>query len=384
MDVSEIEQNACHNSRPKVKPWQVAKILRKIYYNNSNPASFGGVQHLYHEAIKKDPSITVKQVKRWLSMQDTYTIHRQATRKFEKNRVMAYYMDELWEADLVDMQEFAQFNSDYKYLLTVIDVLSKFAWAVPIKAKTGIAVASAFNKIFESGRVPTMLRTDEGKEFLNSSMELLFRKRKIHHYTTQNKLKACVVERFNRTLKEKMWKYFSANFTFSYMDVIDDLLESYRSKKHSRTKFSPKDVDNDNASKVFRNLYPELFKKGIDKPVKNDIKVGDMVRLVKCKTLFEKGYTGNWLEEIFKVDKINRSGLRPIYKLLDVEGEVISGTHYREEIQPVKVKKNKKYVIEKVLDEKNVGGRTQYLVKWFGYPEKFNSWVDNIEPVRNS
>lgn len=375
--------------QPKKKRGLAAhhQLLSRIYYDHKSPASFGSVNALYEEASKLNPKITLQKVKSWLESQDTYTIHKPARKHFKRNKVVAYYIDQLWEADLVDMQEFAQYNDNYKYLLTVIDVLSKYAWAIPLKKKTGAEVVEAFQNIFkESGRKPLMLRTDRGKEFVNEQFKKLSETEKIHHYLTNNLLKACVAERFNRTLKEKMWKYFSANYTFKYIDVIKDLVDGYRKRKHSRTGKAPIEVNESNQQEVFDKLFPEYKNGGLSKIIadkkKNDIKVGDLVRISKDKTPFEKGYSGNWNEEIFKVDKITKPGSESIYKLVDESGEMISGSHYRPELQKVQLKRNKKFVIEKILEEKGNGKRKQYFVKWFGYPDKFNSWVSSIERTK--
>lgn len=355
------------------------KLFKKIYFDPSNPASFGSPELLYHEAVSQDPSVSLHDVKNWLSSQDTYTIHRDH-RSQKRNRIVANTIDELWEADLVDMQEFAEYNDNFKYLLCVIDVLSKYAWVVPLKTKASLEVVKSFEKIFKQGRKPNKLRTDRGKEFKNKDMENLTKQEKIYHYFTTNFLKACVVERFNRTLKTKMWKYFSANYTFKYIDVLDELVEGYNSKKHSRTRFAPKDVNIFNSHQVFLNLYNDTSKATYKKP--SNINVGDYVRLVKDKGVFEKGFTGHFLEEIFRVKQIITSkGHKPMYKLEDLEGEEIMGCHYRFDLQPVHLKKDNLFVVEKILKTRKRNGKKEYFCKWWGYSDKFNSWVDKIESI---
>ena len=106
-------------------------------------------------------------------------LHKPIRRKFQKRKVVAKTVDDIWTADLVEMIPLAKYNKGFKYLLMVIDVFSKFGWIVPLKTKTGVAVANAFKRLFkeveeegkegEGGsrrRVPTRLWTDKGKEFL--------------------------------------------------------------------------------------------------------------------------------------------------------------------------------------------------------------------------
>ena len=111
-------------------------------------------------------------------------------------------IDEIWAADLVDMQTFSRFNRGLKYVLAVIDIFSKYGWLVPLKDKSGKSVATAFKQIFKE-RIPTKIWVDKGKEFYNKDVESL-----IELYSTENEEKSSIVERWNRTMKENMWKYF--------------------------------------------------------------------------------------------------------------------------------------------------------------------------------
>ncbi|GFU70974.1 uncharacterized transposon-derived protein F54H12.3 [Trichonephila clavipes] len=109
--------------------------LAAFYENPEVPNSFGGVEAL-HRSVKGKYS--KKDVKHWLSQKDAYTLHKPVRHKFQRNR-----------ADLVDMQSLAEFNNGYKYLLTCIDLFSKFAWAVPLKDKFGKSVKSGLEIIFK-------------------------------------------------------------------------------------------------------------------------------------------------------------------------------------------------------------------------------------------
>ena len=117
-------------------------------------------------------------------------------------------IDEAWQADLVEMQPYARENKGYRYLLIIIDVFSKFPWAVPVKSKSGIDVTTAMKNVLIQGRVPKNLQTERGKEFYNSNFKKLMEQYKIKLYSTYSNLKASICERLNRTLKNKMWIQF--------------------------------------------------------------------------------------------------------------------------------------------------------------------------------
>jgi hypothetical protein len=154
-------------------------------------------------------------------------LHKPIRKKFPKRRVIVYGIDEVWAIDLVDMKHFSRINKGYKYLLTVIDIFSKYAWAIPIKSKKPESSLEAFENILESSnRKPEKIWCDGGNEFKGVFQKFLD-KNKILKYMTHNEGKSVVVERFNRTLKERMWKQFTIDNTNQYLDMLPLLMEKY-------------------------------------------------------------------------------------------------------------------------------------------------------------
>ena len=258
-------------------------------------------------------------------------LHKPITRKFTKRRVFVKGVDEIWAADLVEMGRFSDWNKGFKYLLMVIDVFSKFGWIEPLKDKKGETVAAAFKKIFKLSRQPRLLWTDKGKEFYNKNVNQLLSKKNIKLYSTENEEKSSVAERFNRTIKQMMWKMFSANNNTIYIDKIDELLKTYNSSWHRSVRMSPfaaSDIKNSN--QVFANLYSDEIYKQVKKP---KFRIGDKVRISKYKRkLFDKGFTPNWTEEVFVIDGILHT--KPItYRLVDLQGETVTGSFYEQELQ---------------------------------------------------
>ena len=233
-------------------------------------------------------------------------------------------IDNIWAADLIDMQAFAEYNDGIKYLLAIIDVFSKYSWIVPLKQKTGIAVANALEQVFR-GRKPLKLWVDEGKEFYNKDVRKL-----ITIYSTGNEEKSSVIERWNRTMKERMFKYFSANSTRRYIDILDDLVDRYNNTKHSSIKMTPVEASKKtNEREVFSNLYGEDIYDPISKP---KFMLGDTVRITKKKTIWDKGYTPRWTEEIFSISQVQHTD-PPTYKITDANREEIQGSFYEQELQ---------------------------------------------------
>ena len=258
-------------------------------------------------------------------------LHKPITRKFTKRRVFVKGIDEIWAADLVEMGKFSDWNKGIKYLLMVIDVFSKFGWIEPLKDKKGETVAAAFEKLFKLARQPRLLWTDKGKEFYNKNVNQLLSKKNIKLYSTENEEKSSVAERFNRTIKQMMWKMFSANNNTIYIDKIDELLKTYNNSWHRSVKISPLTAsDIKNSNQVFANLYSDEIYKPVKKP---KFQIGDRVRISKYKRkLFDKGFTPNWTEELFVINEILNT--KPVtYRLVDLQGETVTGSFYEQELQ---------------------------------------------------
>jgi len=275
----------------------------------------------------------------------------------------------------VDVSGLSSHNDGSRYLLTCIDVFSKRAWAVPIRRKTGHNVAEAFEKILADGNC-NMLQSDKGTEFLNSTFQSMLRRRGIKLYTSENEdLKAAVVERFNRTLKTKMFRYFTHANTRRYMDVLDDLLHSYNNTHHRSIGMAPSVVNADNEDVVRARLYSLK-----PKTCRWKYAFGDRVRIGMQRQPFRKGYLGEWSEEIFEISA--RLPMVPVaYELRDLLGEGIKGRFYEPVIQRVPKSDDERFVVDRILKTRKRDGKIQYLVSWKGYSSKFDSWVDELATI---
>ena len=222
-------------------------------------------------------------------------LHKPVRKNFMKRFVFVRNVDDIWGADLVELPTLSKKNSGYRYILMVIDVFSKYGWSVPLKTKTGNEVASALQKIFKEYH-PAKLWVDQGREFYNKQVSELLKKYNIVIYSTNNDEKCSVIERWNRTIKSQLWRYFSANGTYKYTDVLQPLMDKYNSTKHRSIGMTPTDARKpSNYQQVFKNLY---FKKVQTRNKQPKYKVGDQVRISVKKNLFEKGFTINWSDKI--------------------------------------------------------------------------------------
>ena len=307
------------------------QYLRSLYYGLESPIAYTSEINLWQQ-IKKDKKqkeITRQDLKNWIKEQYTYTLHKPYKGPSVYKKVMVKRADDQWQADLVEMREFSRDNDACNYILTVIDCFSKYAWCEILKTKTGIETAKAFEKIFELGRIPSKIHFDEGKEFYNKNVKELLESKHIKYFSTFSDKKASIVERFNRTLKSRMWKYFTENETRKWIDIVQDLVNAYNNTYHTTIKMTPVEASKpQNSEIVWWNIYGAYITADYGAPA---FKIGQTVRISKYKSVFDKGYLPNFTEEYFKIKRVI-VGNPIIYKLEDLQGEDINGIFYESEL----------------------------------------------------
>ena len=341
--------------------------LKQIYYDPAHPAGLASAN-----ALASAANVSLVKTKEWLRQQDTYTLHRSARKRYPTRKYYVSNIDEQWQMDLADMNQVQRHNHGFRYILTCIDILSRFGWARPIKTKSGKEVANAIEDIFKSNnRIPKRIQCDQGKEFYNSHVKDLLQRHNIELFSVKSPFKSAMVERWNRTIKSKIWKYFTSRNHYKWLDILPKVVDAYNNSVHRIIKAKPIDVNKENAMTIWERLY------GKDRRYKNtlkSIKKGDTVRISKAKGQFEKGYLPNWSREEFMVDEINDKFLPTMVSLKDHHGERIEGNFYDKEIQKIN-RDDDVYQVEKVIRQKRRNGEVWYFVKWLGYDDTFNSWI---------
>ena len=228
------------------------------------------------------------------------------------------------------MQLINEFNKGFRFLLSVIDIFSKDAWVVSLKDKKGVSITTAVQKILDgSDRKPKQILVDKGSEFYNSSFQKRLKDNDTEMYSTHNEGKSVADERFIRTLKTKVYKYMTSISKNVYIDKLDDIVNECNNTYHRTIKMKPVDVKN--------NIYIDFKKEVNDKDPK--FKVSDYVRISKYRNIFAKGYTPNWMEEVFVIKKV-KSTVPRTYIINDLNGEELL-EHF--------MKKNDKRLISKNL-----------------------------------
>ena len=358
---------------------QETNVFKKLYFTASNPSAFGGKDR-FIEAVKNKFGSNKKLLARaeaWLQGVDTYTRHKPALTGRTKQRrpIVVSGINSCWQIDLTDLNFIKKYNDNKRFILFVVDVFSRFAYVKMLKDKSGQIVAQALEEIFQSSKhVPMYIQSDLGKEFYNSSFKKLMKQYNIHHYHTENRdIKASIVERLQRTIKDKLYRYFTHSGGYRYVEALPKIIQSYNNSTHSSINIAPADVTIANQEEVWNQQHHANADVYDARHFSSRFKLGDTVRVSELKSTFQKGSLPNWSEQLYLIHKINPTV--PIsYALVDLSNEPIAGSWYSWELQ--KVQKPDVFKVENVL--KKVNGRWRYFVKFEGYDDSFNDWVDKL------
>ena len=205
----------------------------------------------------------------------------------------------------------------------------------------------------------------------------------IKYFTTQNEsTKVAPVERLVRTIRNKMHKLFQSQRSYQYLNQLQDLVQSYNTSPHRSlpNAMSPSDVSAENEALVWDFMYnkPETRATTVDR---FKYKVGDLVRLAYNKYTFQRDYQQKWTSEIFKISKRSVNQGVPNYAVVDFLEEPIIGSFYEQELQKIDKDQNALWIVEKILRKRKRTEKEEYLVKFEGWGDKFNSWVNKEDVV---
>ena len=296
-------------------------------------------------------------------------LNKPVINKFPRKKIIVNHIDEIHSYDLVDMQKYSRMNKGYKYIFTNIDIFSKYSWSFPLKSKKISDIKQFFQKIFKD-RKPKFIWSDEKATFFLKEMLKFFKDNNVEIYYTFSNLKAVIIERYNRSLRELMMKEFVKNNNTIWYNILPNLIKKYNYKYHRTIKMKPVDVNKSNGKYIRDTIY--IYNKSNRIP---KFKINDIMRIsLKRRELFDKPSSIiKWSEELFKIHSINKSNVIT-YELKDMNDENIEEIFYERELQKSK-NVTGEYIIEKILRTK----RNKIYVKWRGYSNNFNQWINKSD-----
>ncbi|XP_062603907.1 uncharacterized protein LOC134265702 [Saccostrea cucullata] len=363
------------------------EYLKKIWYDPRHAGSFAGPSKLY-DVVKREGkyNIGLRKIKKFLQNQDAYSLQKKLRRRgFKRRRVVVQGIDYQWEADLADVQNLSEYNDGIKFLLVIVDVFSRFLWVRPLKDRKSKSVIDAFKDVLSGPRRPRAIRTDKGSEFYNRYLQKYLREQNIKIFYALNETKANFAERYIQTLKKRLYRYFTHLQKYKYLNILQDVVHSINdTPNRSLNGRTPSSVTQENEEEVRLDAYLARRqkdariprgKKSLKKRKPFRFKKGDQVRITHLKRAFQRDYDQTYTEEIFIVSDRFVSQDIPIYKLKDMMDDPIRGTFYASELQKVSKDDETVWRIDKILRKRKVRGKEEVLVRWLGWPKKFDSWI---------
>jgi hypothetical protein len=325
--------------------------INQLFTTPSEPGSFTAAATFR----KNHKKFSLKKIQSELEGNEVYTLHRQVRRKFPERKVVVAGISDQWQIDLLDIHKQKIANSHMCFLLTCIDVFTRYAWVVAIKNKEAKTCRAAFETIFAQTKPPKYILSDAGNEFKGVCRKL-FNELNIVHLDTKSRHKAMVVERFNQTIRQKISEFVTwnkkENGSSRFIDKLPELVQSYNATIHSSLGVSPDSINKSNEDAIRLKQYgPPANDPKNDDFIIFKFKEGDYLRLVVDKALFEKGSTARWSEEVYIICQLNPT-MPPTYKVMTLEGRELDWKYYSQEIQKIS---NKEFPFDTFKIIKNVG-----------------------------
>ena len=218
-----------------------------------------------------------------------------------QNKTNVYYIDDIWSLDILDLKDYGlENNRGYRYVLVVIDNISKFGWTIPLKNEIAQTIRDSFENIsISSKRSPNLIETDRGKEFYNNIFQDFLNKNNIKLYSRNSSYGAVFAERFNRTIRDLLKKIVFEQGDAKWIDVLPTITKLYNKRTHSSTKLTPIQASlKKNEGYVYKNLLDKR------KKLKPKYEIGYLVRTADIKKMFSKSDTTNWSYKLYKFTEI--------------------------------------------------------------------------------
>lgn len=361
--------------------------LKRSYTFPGHPIAYSGAQTVYKYYR---PFLSIGDISNILSELESVTLHKEF-HKQTRNPSYSHFPRYQFQIDLVDIQSLADYNNGVRYLLTCIDTYTRYAFARPLATKESSAVLDAFKSIlYEAGKKPFMLVSDAGSEFLNRSFKAYCELHGISMFPSNTSTHCAFIERFNRTLQSIIYRYMTENETRRYISVVNKktgeetfllplFLKTYNNRIHRMIGTTPHIAETDPNShiQISKNLAKYYDK---IKPRKAKFEIGDVVRIRHLEGKFDRGYNERAKVEMFKIKEIRTNLKQPLYVLTDYSGnETIKGSFYQHEL--VKVT-GENFRVEKVIKKRKHRGKEQLFVKWKGFNDSYNSWIDSSQVTK--
>lgn len=352
----------------------IAEIKQDIIENYNNPThaiSYGGVGRV-HEYYKG--AISKKVIENVLSQIDTYSLSKQERKAKVFNETLTYHARDLIQADLFFTDRLEQYNDGVRAILLCIDTYTKFCWLEPLKSKNCTVVVRAFRRILDRMTfAPKVFAFDNGSEFTCLKTRKLFEALNIKTFFAYSDNKCALAERAQRSIQSRLYKHLLANETYRYIDNLQQLVLGYNNSSSRMLRMSPIQAEQPkNWERLADQHARNRAKRSKLKKKSPKFNVGQEVRISLEKSVFTRGYDVSFTHQRYIVKEVIQHRKLPAYVLANEKGELVKGRFREHQLTAI----NTPYYRGNVLKQRVRKGKKQYLMRWIGYPEEYDIWID--------
>lgn len=355
--------------------------MDKLYTDLNSPAGFSGLNKLYREYKKIDPSIKRKDVQEYLNGKSTYTLHKVQANKFNRRRIIVKGPGNSIAMDTAYLTNISGANDGICYLLIIIDLYSRYLWIYPVKTMKSKEICSHIVDFFRNNiYIYNRITSDEGTEFTSKAAKAVYKQFNIIHYHVYSReIKSSIAERVIRTIKEKIYKYLTETQQLRYIDRLEDIVAVYNMTNHrglhGNCPYNIHLLNDPHKILAFSKImYINNTKKM--KQFSSLLSLEAYVRLKNTGTtqnIFRKGYKIRNTREIFTIHKINKEHIPVTYEIQSLDSEKIKGIFYKQEL--IIVSKPDVFQVN-ILKSRKRAGKLQYYVDYINFPTSKNSWIN--------
>lgn len=358
-----------------------SRIVISRFTNLKFPSAFSSAERVRVALNKAGRPARTKTVRKNLSTQPSYVRQRITRRRFPRQSVRATALDEWWQADTLYMKDFSNENNGYAYCLVVVDVFSRYIFAAPLKTLTAKESAEAFKRILQTtNRTPKYLYTDDGNEYKREFAKLL-KRMNITKVVSRSWVKASIVERANRTLKERVMRYMQHSYQYNWTKKLQDIVKTINDSVNRTIGVCPSSVNYFNQQQLFyksrgmpSNRYIVQYP-----TAKFKFEVGERVVHQLRERAFRRGYDRNWTVEEFIINR--RFPTRPpTYELrksvpdpITKSSVILNHRWYEPQLQSVNI--GKRFAEVEVLQARGAGRNKEVLVHYLIEPDYAQHWI---------
>jgi len=276
-----------------------SNVIEKYYIKYKYP----NLDRLYNIMKEDEVNVTKKQIKEFLDTKAEKQITQQRkVFKGENGHITAFDKNELWQIDQFFLPKYYKKNRGYKYIFCVIDVFTRYVYCIPLKNKDNEDVIYALEKLLKQNR-PQKIMSDSDSVFTSRDFQKLMDDYDIIHETVPvgDHESLGIIDRFARTLKQRLTDIFLATDDTNWIDNIDDVIDDYNKTKNKGILDIKPNKANSSENKPLLVEYNRL--KSLKNRTIGDLKIGDKVR-VYTKKMMEKGTEPQYSNEVYTVETI--------------------------------------------------------------------------------